>query len=55
MKDTLVYARQYLGPGAFAALLMASVLDLALVSAARGVKWLRGRARWKARVPDPTA
>jgi len=53
VKDTLAYARQYLGSGAVAVLAMASALDLTLVAAARGVKWLSGRARRATRVPDP--
>ncbi len=52
VKDSLTYTRQYLGPGAFAVLALASALDLALVAVIRGGKWVARRAQRAAGVPD---
>ncbi|HVN87109.1 MAG TPA: glycosyltransferase family 2 protein [Candidatus Binatia bacterium] len=43
VRDLCAYAQQYLGVGAAVAVALASALDLALVAAVRGGKWLAAR------------
>jgi N-acetylglucosaminyl-diphospho-decaprenol L-rhamnosyltransferase len=45
VRDLLAYARQYLGPVSLVGLAAASAVDLTLVAAVRGIKWLVARAQ----------
>ncbi len=55
VQDLLTYARRYHGRGAFCVLAIASTLDLALVAAVRGVKWLGGALQRAINVSDAAA
>jgi GT2 family glycosyltransferase len=55
VRDLYAYARQYLGWRAAVAVAAASGLDLALVAATRGAKWLAAQRQSRRGVPDAFA